>query len=79
LNRLKQSLDREGILDPRERTVILKRLFLFEQDFNTLRMAEVYRMADAYLDTAQSQSHSLPVLEAMASGLPVRSASVSNS
>jgi glycosyltransferase involved in cell wall biosynthesis len=51
--------------------LILQRLFIFDQDFTLEHMAEVYQMADAYIDTSISEAASLPVLEAMASGIPV--------
>ena len=51
--------------------VILEGLRYIGDDFAPEKMADLYRVADAYVSPYLAEGFNLPVLEAVASGLPV--------
>ena len=66
-----QTLDSYNAIKPTSRAEVLKRLFVFEHDLPSHMLADVYRMADVYVSASMAEGFNLPVLEAMATGLPV--------
>ncbi|MEO8557990.1 MAG: glycosyltransferase family 4 protein [Rhodospirillales bacterium] len=58
-------------LEPRLRELIAPRMIYGGTTLSTADMAALYRAADVYVSPYRAEGFNLPVLEAMASGLPV--------
>jgi glycosyltransferase involved in cell wall biosynthesis len=71
-----QKLEKGGVLgvlpDPRRRHV-LQRVAMLDHDMSPETMAALYNAADAYVSPYISEAFNMPVLEAMACGVPVGS------
>jgi glycosyltransferase involved in cell wall biosynthesis len=58
-------------LTPDELSLIRPKMMYFEHTLSFAQMASLYQMADAYVSPYEAEGFNLPVLEAIASGLPV--------
>jgi glycosyltransferase involved in cell wall biosynthesis len=64
-------LARAANLTPEEITLVSDRMHYFGQCASFAQLAELYQMADAYVSPYSAEGFNMPVLEAIACGLPV--------
>jgi glycosyltransferase involved in cell wall biosynthesis len=64
-------LDKLELIKSHTRSSVLNRLIIYQHDLSSPKLADMYRMSDVYVAPFAAESFNLPVLEAVASGLPV--------
>ena len=64
-------LEELGVIDYSRRPDISARVFYVTQDMTPRQLGALYNLADAYISPYHAEAFNMPVLEAMACGLPI--------
>jgi glycosyltransferase involved in cell wall biosynthesis len=64
-------LEGMGAMDYSRRKDIADRVFYIDQDMSPSQLATLYNLADVYISPFHAEAFNMPVLEAMACGLPI--------